>query len=101
MMIKDDITAKLSEIYFKQLFEEGIEITKDVTSVQDQHKLGLHGEVSSFVFIKLIVSIENEFGIEFDDEMLVMDYFMSLNDLIDFIYARLNGKVWTSAQQAE
>lgn len=45
-------------------------------------------DISSVDFIKIIVSIEEEFGFEFDDEDLEIGRFSSLEELIDYTFKR-------------
>jgi len=40
---------------------------------------------NSIKFIKIVVDLENEFAIEFDDEELNMDTFSTLNDVVQRI----------------
>lgn len=45
--------------------------------------------LNSISFIKLVVLIENEFGIEFDDEDLDVKKFTGFNDVISYIQHRI------------
>ena len=41
--------------------------------------------LNSISFIKLVVALEQEFGIEFDDQYLYMDNIKTFGDLVEYI----------------
>lgn len=45
--------------------------------------------VNSLIFIKLVVAIETEFDIEFDDEDLEMNSLLTVQDFVDYIDNKL------------
>ncbi len=46
--------------------------------------------VSSIEFIKLIVVLEDEFSIEFEDEALDMSKFQKVSDIYDYVSNKVN-----------
>ena len=48
---------------------------------EEMKKIGL----DSIKFIQMVVLIEEEFGIEFDDETLLVDYFDTISSLVKYI----------------
>ncbi len=73
---------KIKEI-IKQIFKEKIEIEifDEASFDTDLISLGLN----SLTFIKLLVSIETRFDIEFEEEFLDFNYLSNLNQLVDYI----------------
>lgn len=62
-------------------------VLKDCTNSNYVDKVGIDNDVSilnihSLLLIKIIVSIEEEFDIEFDDEILVMNNCITLRKLM-------------------
>ena len=47
------------------------------------------GIVNSLEFISIIVDLESEFGIEFDDEMLLISSYEGIEQLIDYISSKI------------
>lgn len=45
--------------------------------------------IDSITFIKLVVALESEFGIEFDDEMLIISKFPVVDDMISYIESQI------------
>lgn len=46
--------------------------------------------VNSLNFIKIIVEIEDEFEMEFDDDQINYDLLNNINDLVSFIEEKIN-----------
>ena len=46
--------------------------------------------MDSVRFIKMVSEIERRFEIEFDDDFLIYDKFKTIEDIINFVYIRLN-----------
>ena len=65
---------------------ENISINDILDNQNDLLKLG----INSIVFIKIIVELEKELDIEFDDEMLDYQKFNSLDVLCDYVDKCLN-----------
>ena len=41
--------------------------------------------INSLSFIELLVALENEFEFEFDDDMLLIEEFPTVKDLVDYV----------------
>lgn len=48
-----------------------------------------HEQFGSIEYVKFIVAIESKFDIEFEDEMLTIDTFRSINDIAVYIQSLL------------
>jgi acyl carrier protein len=83
--MKEDIKARLMKI-----LSQIEEIVIPIEEIRREDDLTLIG-VDSRVFIKLIILIENEFNVSFDDD-LDMDAFSTLDDLIPNIENKLKAK---------
>ncbi len=83
--MKEDIKARLMKI-----LSQIEEIVIPIEEIRSEDDLTLIG-VDSRVFIKLIILIENEFNVSFDDD-LDMDAFSTLDDLIPNIENKLKAK---------
>ncbi|MGE5631459.1 MAG: acyl carrier protein [Caulobacteraceae bacterium] len=46
-------------------------------------------EVDSITFIKIVVSLENEFDIEFDDDMLSVAKFLTIKSIAEYIESKI------------
>jgi acyl carrier protein len=71
------IDSRLLQIISENSGQESLKISMD-TKIDD---VGL----SSISFIKMIVDIEEEFNIEFDDESLEFSKFDVIKDFVDYI----------------
>lgn len=52
--------------------------------------------IDSVTFVKMVVALESEFDFEFEDEMLSVSKFPTVNDLVDFVEKQAlgsNGKI--------
>ncbi len=78
-----DIRAQLAQIIADNL--EGEETLEQLKENDDLTQL----EINSILFIKIIVSIENQFNIEFDDEALDYSKFVSMENLIYYVQEKL------------
>ena len=78
-----DIRAQLAQIIADNL--EGEETLEQLKENDDLTEL----EINSILFIKIIVSIENQFNIEFDDEALDYSKFVSMENLIYYVQEKL------------
>lgn len=76
-MIKERLNKIIGE-----LFEVRPETIKGDYSLQEMG-------VDSLIFIRLVVMLENEFSIEFDDEALLIERFEKINDLQQYIQDKL------------
>ena len=80
-MIKD-IREQVDEIIANLL--EDLVFEDDTISKDDEMLLGLN----SFQFIGFVVELENHFDIEFEEEMLRLGSFSSIDDICEYIQYR-------------
>lgn len=73
----------------KEVMKKTIDLAIPIEQVSTDSQLLLIG-INSFLFIRLVVVIENEFGFEFDDECLDYNKFKTLSDLIIYVEEKLN-----------
>ena len=74
-----EITEKIVGLISSQI---GIEkVNQRLSANDDLTQLGMN----SLDFIKLVVTVENEFDIEFEDEALESSKFLSLSALCDYV----------------
>lgn len=78
-----DIRAQLAQIIADNL--EGEETLEQLKENDDLTEL----EINSILFIKIIIDIENQFNIEFDDEALDYSKFVSMDNLIHYVQGKL------------
>ena len=93
MITKSDIEAKLVHIYLKQMQEmqNGSEITEPSQIDFSSNQLSLQDVgINSLGFIRLVVEIENEFQFQFDDDMLNIELFHSIQELVAYIDGKVN-----------
>lgn len=106
MITKNEIEAQLVQIYLKQtqvaaagdttgdttgnattgnaaVQGNGIDFSGDHISLQD-------AGINSLGFIRLVVEIENAFQIQFEDDMLNIELFHSMQDLVAYIERKVN-----------
>jgi acyl carrier protein len=57
----------------------------DENDTMNNHNDLLSLGINSIMFIKIVVDLEKEFNIEFDDEMLDVQKFISLETLYEYI----------------
>ena len=71
----------------KEIIHEVIE--ERIIDPSEEYEISLK-DMDSISFIKLIVELENEYSIEFEDEMLAVDAFSSFDDIIEYIKIRIS-----------
>ena len=76
--MKNKITEQIIEIIEKNSKEKYYEPVLLKTELEHLIK-------DSLMWIKIIVEVETEFGIEFDDEKLLMTEFPQLNELVEYV----------------
>ena len=79
-----DIFNKTKELVYNEIKEGEIDLTPDL-------KLSEIG-VNSITFIKIIVTIEETFDIEFEDDYLDYEQFDTIQDVCDYIAQLKNEK---------
>nr|AHH86039.1 hypothetical protein [Brevibacillus brevis] len=74
---------KENEVYetLLQLFSEYVNESGELTEYID-----------SLTFIKSVVKVEKEFGIEFDDDMLHLENFQDMKTLAGYIQQKMDAK---------
>lgn len=92
MITKNEIEEKLVSIYMKQMQElqispdnlqqSGIDFSSQEIRLQD---VG----INSLGFIRLVVAVENEFGFQFEDDMLNVELFQTIQELITYIEGKV------------
>jgi len=82
---KGDVAMELScnELKILNIVINNIEPTAN-QKISLNSKLADIG-MDSITFIKIIVSIEQEFQIEFEDEFLLITYFNTINDFVAYV----------------
>lgn len=81
--MEKDIELKVGEIIKNNIVYEG-----DVKQLykEDFRKLG----INSINFIKIVIALESEFDIEFDDEMLDNTMFYSFENIVSYVKEKCN-----------
>lgn len=69
-------------ILVKELIEN---VTEPITMDENLENIGFN----SLIFVKLVVTIEDTFQFTFDDEMLDYKRYETLQDILDYIQARI------------
>jgi len=75
-----NMNKAIYEIVVKILTEE-VDASKTFLPDDNLKDIGLN----SLSMIRVVVKLENEFNIEFDDEMLSFDQIITLDDLVTYI----------------
>lgn len=98
MMPRQEIESKVLEIYTNQMKEFHSNAAngdlENMTIPLEELSLEAVG-INSVGFIRLVVAIENQFGFEFDDEMLNMELFQVIGDLISYIERKIKSDAQT------
>lgn len=76
----NSIEAKIRELICEAM--DDVELDMDSIGVEDEL---INYGVSSIVFIKMVIQIEEEFEIEFDDDDLDNVKFSTIKDYVDFV----------------
>lgn len=83
-MIKTDVIQLISELFKNKCF--AYDVIEDVDLVDD---MGM----DSVFFISIIIELENKFGIVFPDDVLIMDNFKKINEIVDLIIICLKNSI--------
>ncbi|MCP1132763.1 acyl carrier protein [Paenibacillus polysaccharolyticus] len=78
----NEIEKQFIDMLHKELPGIEIEISMETNLIQ--------AGVNSISFIKLVILIENEFNISFDEERLDISYFPTIKDIVGYIESELN-----------
>ena len=84
--MRDDIIKRVKEIV-----SEVLENSDDIANLKPEDSLLDYG-ITSVNYIRIIVELEQEYGIEFDDDDLSIETLKTLNDLVDYIIDRKENK---------
>ena len=76
----NSIEAKIRELICEAM--DDVELDMDSIGVEDEL---INYGVSSIVFIKMVIQIEEEFEIELDDDDLDNVKFSTIKDYVDFV----------------
>jgi acyl carrier protein len=75
----NEIELKLREIIYST-----VELTLPIEEISDEANLEEYG-LNSISYIKVIVAVENAFGIEFDDEELDFSKLSNIKNLTGYV----------------
>ena len=85
-----NINDKIIEIIKESIVEKNIRFGEPEIECEITPQTALHEiSVDSITFIQIIVSIEEAFSIEFDDEMLLYESFADVQSIIDYTKMKL------------
>ncbi|WP_158081644.1 acyl carrier protein [Paenibacillus selenitireducens] len=70
----------------EQLLRQIESVVKDKNITIESEILGI---LDSVTFIKIIVEIEKTYGIEFDDDKLLLSEFPSIGSLINYVVSKI------------
>lgn len=74
------------------MFFEIIKSQLDIGKFDDLEMNLSDSNIDSLSFVKIIIELEEKFGIEFEDEILVITHFKTFRDLYTYVEARINAK---------
>lgn len=81
--IKNEVIFLISELFSDKGFDT--DIIEYIDLIDD-------AGMDSITFISIVVEIEAKFNIIVPDEMLQIDYFRSVNDIVEIVAKELDGK---------
>jgi iturin family lipopeptide synthetase A len=84
----DKKKGDIIEQKIRDLLYDALEINKQEVIINDEENLSKYG-FNSISYIKLIVNIELEFEIEFDDEDLEFSKFINLKSIINYVRSKM------------
>ena len=82
----DDIKAKIREYIMEDAAPKGI------TQISDTDSLTDNGVVDSLGIFRLVSFLEENFGVRISDEEIVTDNFRNINEIEEFVNAKLAAK---------
>lgn len=89
--INDDLLSNGQQIIFdtiKANFDE--EQFSNISLDTEMLSVG----IDSITFITIIVSLEEKFGFEFDNEMLLITAFPTIKSMVDYVELKINSIGW-------
>lgn len=72
----------------RKIIAQSLEVNETVLAEKELIYIGLN----SLTFIKIIVGLEENFEIEFDDNDLNYELFSTVDDIIKYVRGKLNNK---------
>lgn len=85
--INDNETENI-ECKLKEIFKDNINLQVPVEQINLEDTLVTLG-IDSISFIKIIVSVETEFGIEFNDEDLDFNKFPDISSFVSYVRSKV------------
>lgn len=86
--MKGDLTMTEIEMKIREIMAQNLELTVPIESV-DSDELITNIGINSISFIKLVVFIESEFGIEFEDQYLDYKMISTLSKMAKYVEDRI------------
>lgn len=68
----------------REIIGKNIELTVPIEKISYDDDLTTFG-MNSITFIKVVVAIELEYGFEFEDDIMLVEKFKKINDLVSYI----------------
>lgn len=87
MITREECERKLETLL--EQYSEVDEVNMDSIDIRESNLITDLG-LNSFSLVQLIVDIEDEFGICFDDEKLDLEKFASFTQLVNVVYDEIN-----------
>lgn len=84
-------TNALSEIQQKAFNEIALCLSEAVSQDITVDTLIIDLDISSIVFIKTLIALENAFEFEFDDEMLSFSSYTTIWSMIEYVESKVKG----------
>ncbi len=86
--MSNEFSKKNIQDIVKRIVKENIQNPNSVENVSDE-KFMESIDINSIASIKIIVAIEDEFGIEFDNNLLDVELFQSLDGLVSYVQNKI------------
>ena len=86
--MSNEFSKKNIQDIVKRIVKENIQTPNSVENVSDE-KFMESIDINSIASIKIIVAIEDEFGIEFDNNLLDVELFQSLDGLVSYVQNKI------------
>ena len=83
--MSDELVGRVIEIFRTVCQADHIQLPSQIDGTMSLSTLGLN----SLLFIKVIVKLETEFHIDFEDEAMDVRSFIVMNDIVEYIKKQL------------
>lgn len=91
MQTEATISREEVKIKLKDIIVHDLDANIEASQVLDDISLYENGVgLDSIAIVNLIVMLEKKFGFTFEEDELNADMFSSVNNLVDFIYKKIN-----------